>query len=98
MKKTGNQLVVRAFTLLEMLIVLFIISLLVILFVPNLGKQKEIAEKQGKAALTKVVQTQANMYELDQGGRPTSYEQLVTQGYLTAEQMKNAQKYQISLP
>lgn len=37
---------VKAFTLVEMLVVLLIISVLFLLFVPNLTKQKEAKEKQ----------------------------------------------------
>ena len=36
---------VKAFTLVEMLVVLLIISVLLLLFVPNLTKQKEATEK-----------------------------------------------------
>ena len=40
MKKL-NTLKVQAFTLVEMLIVLLVISVLLLLFVPNLTKQKD---------------------------------------------------------
>ena len=39
------------FTLLEMLIVLLIISVLILLFVPNLAKHKETVDKKGNEAI-----------------------------------------------
>lgn len=39
---------VKAFTLVEMLVVLLIISVLFLLFVPNLTKQKEAVNDKGK--------------------------------------------------
>lgn len=56
---------VQAFTLAEMLIVLLIISVLMLLFVPNLTKQKEVVQDKGNAAVVKVVESQAQLYELN---------------------------------
>lgn len=56
---------VKAFTLIEMLVVLLIISVLMLLFIPNLTKQKEAVEEKGAAAVVKVVESQAQMYELN---------------------------------
>ena len=62
---------VEAFTLIEMLIVLAIISILILLFVPNLLKEKAQVQETGQAAVVKVVESQAQMYELDHAGTPT---------------------------
>jgi competence protein ComGC len=62
---------VRAFTLIEMLIVLAIISILILLFVPNLIKEKAQVQKTGEAAVVKVVESQAQLYELDHDDTPT---------------------------
>ena len=56
---------VKAFTLVEMLVVLLIISVLLLLFVPNLTKQKDAVDDKGKAAVVKVVESQAELYRLD---------------------------------
>ncbi|MCC9880051.1 prepilin-type N-terminal cleavage/methylation domain-containing protein, partial [Streptococcus agalactiae] len=53
---------VKAFTLLEMLVVLIIISVLLLLFVPNLSKQKESVTRTGNAAVVKVVESQAELF------------------------------------
>ena len=60
MKKL-NTLKVQAFTLVEMLIVLLVISVLLLLFVPNLTKQKDAVSDTGTAAVVKVVESQAEL-------------------------------------
>ncbi|WP_367377718.1 competence type IV pilus major pilin ComGC [Enterococcus gilvus] len=76
---------VSGFTLLEMLVVLFVISLLLLLFVPKLINQKESASKKSDAAIAKVVETQIQVYELDFGKTPTR-EELINQEYVKKEQ------------
>ena len=79
---------VKAFTLVEMLVVLLIISVLLLLFVPNLTKQKEAVNDKGKAAVVKVVESQAELYSLDKNqNNPLSlelldYEPLLHHNYL----------------
>jgi len=76
----------NGFTLIEMLIVLAIISVLIILIVPNLtGKSSEVNEK-GCDALVKVVQTQVNAYHLDHGHYPSQLTNLVDK-YITDDQL-----------
>lgn len=60
-----------------MLIVLMIISVLIILIVPNLtGRTKEIHEKSCEA-LVEVVQAQADAYYLEKGKVATTWDDLV---------------------
>jgi len=47
MFKKLNAVKLRAFTLIEMLVVLLIISILLLLFVPNLSKQKDSVKETG---------------------------------------------------
>lgn len=76
----------NGFTLIEMLIVLAIISVLIILIVPNLtGKTSEV-NKKGCEALVQVVQTQVNAYHLDHGYNPSSLDILVDD-YITSDQL-----------
>jgi len=63
MLKKLNAVKLRAFTLIEMLVVLLIISILLLLFVPNLSKQKDSVKETGNAAVVKVVDSQAELYE-----------------------------------
>ncbi|MDT2827979.1 competence type IV pilus major pilin ComGC [Enterococcus viikkiensis] len=73
------------FTLLEMLVVLFIISLLLLLFVPKLINQKDAAQKKSDAAIVKVVETQIQVFELDHGHTPTK-EELIGKDYVDEKQ------------
>src|SRR5690625_2815331 len=76
----------HGFTLIEMLIVLMIISVLIILIVPNLGgKSKEVNDK-GCDALVSVVQAQVDTYRLETGDYPASLDTLETAGYITKDQ------------
>ena len=78
---------VKAFTLVEMLIVLLIISVLMLLFVPNLSKQKDVVREKGDAAVVKVVESQMDLYEVKTGDKPT-VDDLVEVGYIASEQAK----------
>ncbi|MGO2892473.1 MAG: competence type IV pilus major pilin ComGC [Enterococcus devriesei] len=73
------------FTLLEMLVVLFIISLLLLLFVPKLINQKDAAQKKSDAAVVKVVETQIQVFELDYGHTPTK-DELIGRDYVDEKQ------------
>ena len=76
-----------AFTLIEMLIVLMIISVLVLLMIPNLtGKTKEVNNK-GCEALVAVVQGQVESYSLDNGSFPDSLIVLKEKDYITEDQL-----------
>lgn len=81
----------EGFTLLEMMVVLFVISILLLLFVPNIMKQKDSAQGKNDESIAKVVETQMEVYELDTGIRPT-LEVLVDEGYITDKQKKSMKK------
>ncbi|HEL1749477.1 TPA: prepilin-type N-terminal cleavage/methylation domain-containing protein [Streptococcus suis] len=75
----------KAFTLVEMLVVLGIISLLLLLFVPNLSKQKDAVQEKGNAAVVKVVESQMELYELEHDEEATVAD-LQAKGYITDKQ------------
>ncbi|MDG4517196.1 competence type IV pilus major pilin ComGC [Streptococcus suis] len=84
----------KAFTLVEMLVVLGIISLLLLIFVPNLSQQKDAIQKKGDAAVVKVVESQMELYELEHDKEATVAD-LQQAGYITekqAEQYAKAKK------
>ena len=85
---------IKAFTLVEMLIVLLIISVLLLLFVPNLTKQKDAVNDKGKAAVVKVVESQAELYSLDKN-EEASLSKLEADGRITAEQVKAYKEYHV---
>lgn len=75
----------RGFTLLEMLVVLLIISVLILLFVPNLSKHKESVDQKGNEAIVKIVETQMDLYTLEKNTVAT-VEQLLSEKYITQDQ------------
>jgi competence protein ComGC len=78
----------KGFTLIEMLIVMLVISVLMLLLIPNLTKQSESVNEKGCDALVSLVQSQADAYYLDTGNRANGINILVADGYLTDEQRK----------
>ncbi len=71
----------KGFTLIEMLIVLFIISILLLITIPNVTKHNGMIRDKGCAALVKMVQSQVEAYQLEEGKIATVPE-LVTKSYL----------------
>ena len=91
MKKLTN-IKTKAFNLVEMLFTLVIISILLLLFVPNLSKQKDAVKDTGGAAVVKVVESQAELFELNHTGG-VSLSKLVEAGSITAEQSQTYKEY-----
>ncbi|KHE70702.1 competence type IV pilus major pilin ComGC [Halobacillus sp. BBL2006] len=78
MKKLNNQ---RGFTLIEMLIVLLVISVLLIITVPNISKHNGTIREKGCEALIVTAQAQVEAYYMENNNFPT-IEQLTTGKYL----------------
>lgn len=83
LKKLTNH---RGFTLIEMLIVLLVISVLIILIVPNLGNRSADVHDTGCEALVSLVQAQADAYHIEKGRFPSSISELVSEQYITEDQ------------
>lgn len=58
LKKLDN----KGFSLMEMLVVLFIISLLLLLIIPNLNAHRKNAQDTGDEAFRSALQTQVDLY------------------------------------
>ncbi|MDT6980925.1 prepilin-type N-terminal cleavage/methylation domain-containing protein [Levilactobacillus zymae] len=97
------QNVRHGFTLVEMTIVLFIISLLILIILPNLTGQRGRAQNIHRDAMATLVEGQANAYldEHNDDRHPetqvVSYEVLQAEGYLTPQQVKRAQAERLEL-
>lgn len=76
----------KGFTVLEMILVLTVISLVVLITIPNISQKKEIINKVGCDALVEVVNAQILLYELEQGDTPSSIDDLIDKGYLKESQ------------
>ena len=95
MKKTK----MKAFTLVEMAIVIFIISLLILIIIPNVAKQRSNAENVNTQALQAELDTQAQLYADEKGTAmenvaPTELEKA---GYLTAKQVAAIEKHHLKV-
>lgn len=80
----------RAFTLVEMILVLFIVGVLMLLVIPNLSDQRANIETQGNEAFLQTIDSQTALYETIEGGTPTN-QQLLEEGYITQEQFAKLQ-------
>ena len=87
----------NAFTLIEMLIVLMVITVLILLFVPNLTNQSKAVHDKGCDALVQTVQAQVHAYQLDTGSLPTSLNALKDAGYITENQLTCENEKALSL-
>lgn len=66
----------KAFTLIEMMIVLFIISVLLLIAIPKMGKNATVANSKGCEATVKLLQSQVAAYEIEKGEAPDSLSNL----------------------
>jgi competence protein ComGC len=72
----------KGFTLIEMLVVLLVISILLIITIPNITKHQSTIQAKGCEAFVKMVQAQVQAYELDKDKLPENVAELETAGYL----------------
>lgn len=83
----------KGFTLIEMLIVLFVISVIMLLIIPNISENKKSIDETGNEAFANVVQTQLDLYKMSDGAAvtdATTFEVLKTKGYLNENQSTRA--------
>ncbi|SER16616.1 competence protein ComGC [Gracilibacillus ureilyticus] len=80
------------FTLIEMLIVLAVISLLLILFIPNLADKNNSIQDKGCEALIALAENQLLAYHLDEKDSITTAKDLVDAGYLKSTECANGSK------
>jgi prepilin-type N-terminal cleavage/methylation domain-containing protein len=72
----------KGFTLIEMLVVLLVISILLIITIPNITKNQSTIQSKGCEAFVKMAQAQVQAYEIDQNKLPADVAELKTKGYL----------------
>ena len=86
--KKGGEVMKRlfckeeGFSLIEMLIVLLIISVLLLITLPNVTKHSASIDEKGCEAFVQMAQGQAEAYKMDNGKYPTSIKELEGEGYL----------------
>lgn len=87
----------RGFTLVEMLVVMLIITVLLLLIIPNITKQTDNVHSKGCDALVSVVQAQTDAYHLEFGTYPSTIEELENKGYIESEQTKCHNDQQLTI-
>lgn len=95
-KKWINQ--ENGFTLIEMALVLFVISVLLLLFIPNIGSHQRTADETGIEALETVIHAQVELYKMEFENQTPNYSDLQERGYLTADQVRRAEDQGIAIP
>lgn len=73
----------EGFTLIEMLIVLLIISVLLLIAIPNVTKQSKSIDEKGCDAYLGMVQGQVEAYKMEELQYPTSLEELKEREYFS---------------
>ena len=76
-----------------MLVVLLIISVLLLLFVPNLTKQKRLRERDRKCSGCEGGRSQAELYELNHTNDQATLSKLIADGNITNKQAESYRAY-----
>lgn len=72
----------KGFTLIEMMIVLLVISVLLIITIPNVTKHNSKINNKGCEAFVQMVQAHVQAYEIDKRKKPASIQALIDEEYL----------------
>jgi competence protein ComGC len=75
----------KGFTLIEMMIVMLIISVLLIITIPNITKNNSNINNKGCSAFKKMVEAQIQSYEMENDQPPTSIKELIDDNYLKTD-------------
>ncbi|MGM9926239.1 MAG: competence type IV pilus major pilin ComGC [Bacillus sp. (in: firmicutes)] len=86
----------KGFTLIEMLIVLLVISILLIITVPNIVQHQKSIRNKGCEAFVKMVQAQVQSYQIDENKLPASLEDLKSNGYIESTSCPNGKELALS--
>lgn len=78
----------KGFTILEMMLVLIVISVVLLITIPNITQKKKVIQKVGCESLVEVVNAQILMYNLQTGFEPDDLQALIDDGYLKESQLK----------
>ena len=72
----------KGFTLVEMLIVMLVITMLLLIMLPNATKNTSIIGSKGCDAFIKMVESQVQTYRIDKGANPPNLQALNNEDYL----------------
>lgn len=74
----------KGFTLIEMIIVLFVISILLLITIPNITSHNAVIKDKGCEALIKMVQAQVQVFEIENETIPT-LDELTSGNYINTD-------------
>lgn len=86
----------KGFTLIEMMIVLLVISMLLIITIPNVTKHNSKINSKGCEAFIQMVQAQVQAYEIEEKKLPADISALKIAGYLEETSCPNGDAIQIT--
>lgn len=78
----------NGFTLVEMLVVLFIISVLILITIPNVSKHFASVDKKGCDSYVLMLNGQIEAYRINEGNYPAGFQELFDKDYITEEAPK----------
>lgn len=78
----------KGFTLVEMLVVLLIISILILVTIPNVSKHFATIDEKGCDAYILMLQGQVEAYKLNNNEYPASVSDLIEQDYIVEEDLR----------
>lgn len=78
----------KGFTLVEMLVVLLIISILILVTIPNVSKHFASIDEKGCNAYVLMLQGQVEAYKLNKNEYPASVSDLIDEGYIVEKDLK----------
>lgn len=87
----------KGFTLVEMLVVLLIISVLILVTIPNVSKHFASIDEKGCDAYVLMLQGQVEAYKLDKKEYPSSVTDLINEKYVVEEDLRCPDNTQIKI-
>lgn len=75
----------KGFTLIEMMVVLMIISILILIAIPNVTKHSKSIDDKGCQAYVRMIQGQIEAFKIDNKGEAVTFPILIREGYLPEE-------------
>lgn len=79
----------------EMLIVIGVVSVLLLLIIPNINDKQKLINDKGCEALKETITSQLFLYELKFNEMPNSVEDLISKGFIKKEQTQCKNNKQI---
>ncbi len=87
----------KGFTLIEMMFVLLIVTVLVLVTIPNITKYSKSVDDTGCSAYQKTVEAAVQAYKIDEKKPPASFDVLLEKKYLTEQPIcPNGQSLQLT--